>query len=291
MSKEHDKIGTRLALILTKLNSGERLSVADLAEEFAVSIRTIQKDLNERLSYIPLKKEQGHYLLESYCLGKLNYNDIRHFATFSGIRELYPQLSDSLIVDLLNQKTSQSIQVKGHRYEDLADRVEDFNRVALAIVTTTLLHFDYKHKPRVLRPYRLVNTNGIWYAVGTEDGKLKNFSFSKMTDINNTTHTFVPDKDIATIVNDDNSLWYTQQKTAVTLSVEHSVAEYFLRRALLPHQETIEQTESHLILRTQIAYEDELFRTVRYWIPHIRILEPADLQQKLEITLKKYLNP
>lgn len=290
MPKEHDKIGTRLALILTKLNGGKRLRVAALAEEFAVSVRTIQKDLNERLSYIPIKKEQGYYLMESYCLGKLNYDDIRHFAAFSGIRELYPQLSDTLIVDLLNQKTSQSIQVKGHRYENLADRFDDFSRVALAIVKSTVLHFNYKQKPRILHPYRLVNTNGIWYVVGTEDGILKNFSFSKMTDIRNAAHSFTADKAITKIVNDDDSLWYTQQKTAVTLSVENSVAEYFLRRALLPHQETIEHTESHLILRTQIAYEDELFRTVRYWIPHIRILDPEDLQQKLEISLKNYLN-
>ena len=30
---KHDKIATRLSLILTKLNNGERLSVEDLAKE------------------------------------------------------------------------------------------------------------------------------------------------------------------------------------------------------------------------------------------------------------------
>ena len=34
MIKEHDKIGTRLGLILTKLNNGEKVSIQELAEEF-----------------------------------------------------------------------------------------------------------------------------------------------------------------------------------------------------------------------------------------------------------------
>ncbi len=41
MQKEHDKIGVRLGMILTKFNAGESFSVADLANEFDVSKKTI----------------------------------------------------------------------------------------------------------------------------------------------------------------------------------------------------------------------------------------------------------
>ncbi len=44
----HDKLSTRLTQILQKLNSGESLSLDDLANEFNVSLRTIQRDINER---------------------------------------------------------------------------------------------------------------------------------------------------------------------------------------------------------------------------------------------------
>lgn len=43
-SRDHDKIASRLAIILTKLNAGERLSPTALAEEFNVTLRTIQRD-------------------------------------------------------------------------------------------------------------------------------------------------------------------------------------------------------------------------------------------------------
>ncbi len=79
MSKNHDTISQRLALILIKLNAGERLSLDELAKEFNVSLRTIQRDM-KRLGYLPIKCENGLYSLEEYYLGKLSFQDIREFA-------------------------------------------------------------------------------------------------------------------------------------------------------------------------------------------------------------------
>jgi len=59
MLKKHDydKTLTRLTIILQKLYDGELLSVKELAEEFNVSERTIQRDFNERLIRFPIEKE------------------------------------------------------------------------------------------------------------------------------------------------------------------------------------------------------------------------------------------
>ena len=94
MEKEHDKIGTRLELIITKLNNGERFTAEELADEFNVNVRTIQRDLNKRLSYIPLQKEQNYYFLSPHALGKLSYKDIQFCSlylenAFSKLNELY----------------------------------------------------------------------------------------------------------------------------------------------------------------------------------------------------------
>ncbi|MEA2047776.1 MAG: DeoR family transcriptional regulator [Campylobacterota bacterium] len=152
MKQEHDKIGTRLGMILTRFNSGESFTVAELAEEFSVSDKTIQRDLNQRLSYFPIEKRAGRYCLEKYCLGKLNFNDIKNFATFSGLKELYPSLDNSFIVDVLNSKINPSMHIKGYKYEDLSYKLDDFTTVASTIVTKQQLHFTYKEKQRVVNP-------------------------------------------------------------------------------------------------------------------------------------------
>ena len=58
----HDKIAFRLAQILIKLNDRARLGIDELAEEFNVNKRTILRDF-ERLSILPIQKENGKYFL------------------------------------------------------------------------------------------------------------------------------------------------------------------------------------------------------------------------------------
>lgn len=70
-TKSYDKIATRLSQILLKLNGGEALSIEELAIEFGVDKRTIQRDLRQRLEALPIKKEGGRYSLEDYALGQL----------------------------------------------------------------------------------------------------------------------------------------------------------------------------------------------------------------------------
>lgn len=53
-SKAHDKTAVRLTQILLKLNNGEKLDLYQLADEFKVTKRTIQRDLLERFAFLPL---------------------------------------------------------------------------------------------------------------------------------------------------------------------------------------------------------------------------------------------
>lgn len=56
---DYDKTLTRLNIIIARLNDGESLSVNELADEFNVSARTIQRDFNERLvNLYPIYKDK-----------------------------------------------------------------------------------------------------------------------------------------------------------------------------------------------------------------------------------------
>jgi predicted DNA-binding transcriptional regulator YafY len=288
--KEQDSVAVRLVQIITKLNNGESLFVKELAEEFNVTPRTIQKDLNERLDILPFIKENSSYKLESYCLGKLSFKDIKVFAEFSGLKELYPVLNNHMIVDILNKKVSANIEVRGQVYENLSLKVEPFNHAAAAILNKQKLQFTYSAKPRTLEPYKLVNTHGIWYLVGVEDGILKHFSFSKVEKLMVLDTCFVEDEAIVEILLTQTEGWVTQEPQEVMFSVSQEVAEYFLRRKLLPQQKMLEHREKDVLFSCQIAYDAEILRLVRYWIPHLHIVSPAYLQVKLEEELKGYLS-
>ena len=111
-------------------------------------------------------------------LYKLNFDDIQNFAALSGVKELFPTLQEGFIKNTLDATISQAYLVKGHNYEDLSDKSDTFELAQQAILSHTLVRFIYKEKPRVVKPYRLVNTKGIWYLAGVEGDVLKTFSFS-----------------------------------------------------------------------------------------------------------------
>lgn len=290
MDTQHDKLSNRLAMILTKLNNGERFSLDELSSEFGVSIRTLQRDINERFSYLPIKKENGYYFLEEYCLGKLSFEDIKNFASLSGIRKLYPSLDDNFIVDLLNTRVNQTYIIKGFEYEDTSSKIEEFKSINVAIVTQHKIEFTYNDKQRVVAPYKLVNTSGIWYLTADEDGTLKTYTFVKISNLKKTNKEFTPNQEFIDTIAQNKAIWFSQTSIEVTLKIDSSVAEYFKRRTLLPHQKIVEQNEEHLIVSTKVSYENEILKVVRYWMPHIKIIEPVSLQERLETDLKQYLN-
>lgn len=289
--KKHDKIAIRLAIILNKLNSNEKFSIEDLIEEFNVTKRTIQRDLNERLSYLPIKKEDNLYSLEEYYLGKLNFKDIKTFATLSGIKELYPSLDEEFLKSILDDTVSRAYIIRGHDYEDISSRKNDFKILEKAILEQKQISFIYKDLQRVLSPYKLLNKYGIWYLIGLEDNlNLKTFSFNKTNKIQLLENTFEVDEEILKIILNDDNTWFSKKRNEVILKVNSSVSNYFKRRKILPNQSILKELENgSLLVLCNISFDEEILKIIRYWIPNIEIISPESLNEKLYSSLKEYI--
>lgn len=289
--KNHDKIATRLAQVLNKLNSGERFSINDLVEEFGVTKRTIQRDLNERLSYLPIKKENELFYLEEYYLGKLNFDDVKNFAMLSGIKELYPSLQENFLKDILDNKINQAYLIKGHNYEDLSHKTDDFKLVQNAITNNVRLEFIYKDKKRVIEPYKLLNSKGIWYLASLEEQTLKTFAFNKISKLVITDSKFDKQDNILDSIKKDDDISFSSTQIEVILQVDKNVAGYFKRRNIVPNQTIVKElTEGGLLVSSKVAYDEEILKLVRYWIPNVKIISPIYLQENLEKVLRYYLN-
>lgn len=289
MVTKHDTIATRLALILTKLNNGERFTIEELADEFNVNVRTIQRDLNERLSYIPIIKEQGYYFMDSYALGKLNFQDIKSFATLSGIKSLYPTLNDKFIVDILNTKINKAYLIKNQGFEDSSLKYGEFELLSAAILNQHIVSFVYNDKNRVVNPYKLINNNGVWYLLADEDEVLKNYILSKISKLQVKENSFTPNKKFLEKIEQNDTNWFSNTTIEVVLEIDSNAKKYFLRKEILPNKKIIEENEQCLIISTKISYDDEILNIVKHWIPCIKIISPAYLQEKLNNILYEYL--
>ncbi len=289
--KEHDKLAVRLTQILIKLNNGEKLEPKKLAEEFNVSLRTIQRDISDRFNYLPLKNEQGLFSLEPYYLGKLNQNDIKRFSSLAGINGLFPGLKSDFIREIFDTHIQQAYLVKGHHYEDLSSKTGAFKQLEQAILTQNEINFQYKTKTYTkVQPYKLVNHKGIWYLAAQDKTKLKTFCFSQVESLVVNHEIFKRDPAINARIEQEDSIWFGE-KREVVLKVDSSVAHYFKRRSLIPNQHIDKELEDNsLIISTLITHDNQILPIIRYWMPNISVISPNDLREALFESLREYIN-
>ncbi len=286
----HDKTATRLADILIRLNNGEKLDPQQLAEQSGVTYRTIQRDLLERLAFLPLTKEGHCFVLEPYYLGKLTTADIHRFAALSGVKNLFPSFDDRFLRELFDARANQAFLVKGHHYEDLSDKSCEFKQLEQAINQHRLIHYLYKGKSYTgIQPYRLVNHNGIWYLAAVHDRLLKAFCFSQLKGLQLDDRRFEADAEILTVIEQEDGIWFNQDKREVVLKVNAGVAHYFKRRSLLPKQSIDKELEDGgLIVSSRVAHDEQILPLIRYWLPNVYIISPDDLRDNLLENLRLY---
>lgn len=289
----HERLAERLARILTKLNVGYQLRAAELAAEFQVSSRTIERDFDRLNSYLPLRQDQQkRYYLEPSYLGRFKLQDIQTFAQLSGISELYPALDMSFMRELLDERANQVFSAKGYYFEDAKQFAEHFKLLASAIYKRQQVELQYSDQLRIIKPYRLIHHHGIWYLVGVDQDKLRTYRLSQVQQLKlvSKAESFAHDPEILKMLADEDSIWFGQQKQQVLIRVQPEVTVFFKERRLFPEQQIEQEAETgELFISCQIRHEMQLLPLVRYWLPYVKIIEPIHFQQKLEQDLQGYL--
>ena len=294
-SSNHETLVYRLAQMLVKLNQGEKLDPQALADEFGVNLRTIQRDLNVRFAYLPLEKKDGRYHLDPAFLGKLSTRDIERFAGLAGVRGLFPSLSDDFLKDIFDSRVQSALLVRGHHYEDLKGKEKLFRDLEKAIIARRQVSFDYlktdgKKSYPALSPYKLINNKGVWYLAALDGEKLKAFSFSKIERLRRLESSFSWSPEIDKQLAEEDGIWLSEEKQEIVLKVGREVASYFKRRRLIANQVIEKELEDGgLIISAKVGHANQILPIVRYWIPHLRIISPENLQAEMEKGLDEYV--
>ena len=296
---DYDKILTRLTVILSKLNDGEALSVKELAKEFNTSDRTIQRDFNERLASFPIYQENKKWKMQD------------------GFRvEKTKSLEDEIVLDII-EKITESIggkfATKSHKLlskiknedfnpiytklniEDISDRFADIQILETAIREKKELQCSYNDEVHdiyttTIKPLKIVNFEGFWYLVALRDEILKKYYLKNISNPRITELLFTTDDKLDTLLNESISVWFQKdvEPFEIKLFLDKSAAKFFKRRPL-PTQ-TIESlnTDGTMEITLKITHEMEILPIIKYWIPHIYIIEPVWIKEIVEIDLDEY---
>ena len=293
MQTKHEKLAMRLTDILVKLNSGNRVSAKQLAEEYKVSLKTIKRDLDLRLIELPWKEQgPGYNQLDIKKMHNIGVDAIERFCRFAAVKELFPPIDHGFLDVLLNNH----ILVKGLKYENIDHQKQAFTQIERAISNCQKIRFDYKKinvkdlKQYQIEPHGLVNKNGIWYVIGLDDGREKTYSFKQISNLEIVPDTFVMNEALKEKLQVSDSLYHGNQISEIILKVGATVAPYFKRQALFPNQSIIRHLDNgDLLIECTDVNEIEVLPIVKYWLPHITIISPEYLDQDLREIMTEYL--
>ena len=294
-SERSEKLADRLATMLVMLDNGESLNLKELAIKFEVSERTLARDISR------LKSAKLDLGLVSDLEGEQKYRttnkvfklkDIQKFAKISGAYGVYPELKPSFLKKLLADDQQGVYEAKGYAYEDASKLEKLLAMLSEAIEKNQQIGFLYNAEPRVVEPYRLIHHHGSWYLAAVRKGKLLTYRVSRITRSyqQHELSTFKPNPDILKQLEDEDSIWFGQEKSEVILKVHADVVLHFMQRQLFPEQELVKTLEDGgILVSSKISHAMQLLPLVRYWIPNVEIISPEHLQNELEDGLKAYL--
>lgn len=296
MSTRNSKLAERIADIILRLNNGQTLYLNKLAEDYGVNPRTIRRDIEERLTALQLEHDEktGGYRLSPALLGRFDSNSIDVFSRLAGVKGLFPSLNKSILNAIASPSAQPNFVVHGHKYLSDSSQSENFSRLQVAIDELRQITFRYKRgdstRGYAVDPYKLINYNGIWYLAALHDGRIKNFTLTKISRLNCTFDTFTPNAALLDTLRQEESVWGNNEKFEVVVTISPEVAEYFLRRQLLNEQQLKERLpDGGLVLTSQISHKKEILPIVQYWIPHMKIISPPGLQRELEAEIRAWL--
>lgn len=290
-SSKGEKLAQRLSDILALLHQGDHLDKHLLADRFQVDVRTIERDLTERLDGIVERNAQGRWQLMHAARGAIPARHLSAYARLSGTQYLFP---DSSLPYLLRQLDKpgmrRAMQVQPAATEVLSATMPNFARLEAAIEQCRECRFEYKGKVRRVQPYRLIHKQGIWYLAATEGERLKSFSVALVTGLAvDDGSRFSPKPEHHDYIDGKDDVWFAPDTVEVVLRVAPVAAHYFTRRALLPKQWHRVHADGTLTVNSQISHPQQLLPVVRYWLPHVRIVQPTQWHEHLISELKQAL--
>ena len=302
MQKEmHNKL-TRLLYELNALDKGA-IRLKDMAEETGVAVRTIQRDMNDiQEADFPLwNPDPGVYAFEEgFSLERMKLSSAE-----ASILVLMSDMASSLGGNfghsftmlknrLLATPQDNPFFIKmnsGEMYKDtpITRTLEECVRGREWV---TICYKGGKMADYSVRPLKLMWVEGFWYLLAlTTDDKLLKFRLEKITSAKATNKPFKYNKNIDKILRESTNIWFEKDRPLeVTLEVSAECAKYFKRKTYFPLQKVErELKDGRILLSCKAAKEEEILPTILHWLPHIKVVSPISLHNRIKDVLNDYL--
>jgi len=183
--------------------------------------------------------------------------------------------------------------------EDIGDKLQEVQELEIAISNKKQIKCDYDfegyRKELDLKPLKIANYEGFWYliALDSRNDILKKYYLKNIKNIQLLEVTFKSTPKLDHLLDNSISIWFDQhtEPYRVVLNISKEIAKYFKRKPISKSQTTESVYEDgSMDISVEITNDMEIIPFVKYWIPHVRVLEPRSVKETIEDDLKIYLS-
>lgn len=286
-------------LLIIRLFEGETLQLKALAQEYGVSVRTLQRDFAKRLAPVlgdRLQKcpQTGGYFLALEATDR----------------------ADSLAMAVL-ERFSHSVGGRFHRHastlfkrirhkgpfwivsnmEDISHKEAEVWAIKEAIDARSGVGFGYVDKEgkpgeKTVFPLLFLNAQGIWYLLAWDGNKTKSYALSNISRVK-PAKAKAPPLDLKPAIEGAVNIWFTTETPPFEARfwVDKTLTYHFDRQKISKTQRLYESHASgDKIYSIQITDNRELLPTLKQFAPHALPLHPPGLVADFEAALQSAMN-
>lgn len=309
----------RVLELLKRFNNNQKVCIRYLQNELlweGKSEKTIRRDLDVIKSIFPesfelIRGEKGCYkaitkkTFENFLTPQNISLMIQTFniAQRSNLFESFDiDKSDKSIIENKIKNSKKIYEFKNKPFESKVGDYALFHALEDSIYHQKSIVLSYETPNKIIeqevKPYKILFMNENFYLaceVNTEY-LFSLFRISKIKELNTTNQTFYKNPDIEDFIADIQTPFpryqpnYRNFLIDIILEVDASKAYFFKNKKFLKSQEIVEEkTNGNLIISYKITQELEVDELIKRWIPHVRVIEPISLKNKIYEELKAYI--
>lgn len=269
------------------------------------SIKILKKHFGSRLVEV---SKGTHKLIDlPHVFGKINSRSTEEMlglfefvSLFDSSKLALFEQSEPALVAKIKRETAQLYHLFDPPYEKIGNTTQ-WQEIKKAIRKKRYLTIHYqKNKPktyRMVKPIRIVYAQNNWYlaVLLTEEKEGYDFTFLRINNIENISlspKTFHIEVSANRHLEKMQSLFesYGQPPHEVVLHVPATIASYFKHKQFLSSQCIVEEKDDGaLLISYHINNDMAILPLIKQWIPHIRVIKPQKLKDKLETLIRDYL--
>ena len=303
----YDKKVFRLFFILNQLDSRKRVSTGELAREFNVSLRTVQRDivLLNTTGFPIISFEKGyHSFMEGFSLKKMMLTK-EEASLLSFLHDISKSLGEkfedsfsSILQKVVSKEQDSAFYVKLPEGSKISKDYPFIKNLEEAVKNNVKIELQYKTPEKEgdykVCPLKIIFFDGFWYLLARVDGKewIIKFRLENIINVALLDEYFIPPRNLNTFLDQSVNIWFTEKRDKpVVLKVDKEAARYFKQQVYFPLQKiTKENRDGSLRIETKICHNEEILRIIFRWIPYVHVVKPKDLKIEVEGIVKGYLS-